>query len=174
MRCLSVGSLFREGLTPVRCLSVGVGPCVGLFVVDCRGLTPVRYLLIGPGLFVGLAVGWLACWSLRVWLFVSLFVGWLVRFFLRASSFGRLRGERSWLGIKKGRSLGPCAFAFPLAEIQAMRNSISMSPSRSRGAWFPLGFHIGSEKRLPNLANSNRSGVKFRQAAHRKRRTYLM
>ena len=86
MRCLSVGSLLREGLTPVRCLSVGVGPCVGLFVVDCRGLTPVRYLLIGPGLFVGLAVGWLACWSLRVWLFVCLFVcllvGWFASFFV--------------------------------------------------------------------------------------------
>ena len=75
MRCLSVGSSFRGGLTPVRCLSVGVGPCVGLFVADSRGLTPVRYLLIGPGVFVGLAVGWLACWSLRVWLFVCLFVG---------------------------------------------------------------------------------------------------
>ena len=86
MRCLSVGSLFREGLTPVRCLSVGVGPCVGLFVVDCRGLTPVRYLLIGPGLLVGLAVGWLACWSLRVCLFVCLFVcllvGWFASFFV--------------------------------------------------------------------------------------------
>ena len=82
MRSLSVGSLFLEGLTRVRCLSVGVGPSVGLFVVDCRGLTPVRYLLIGPGLFVGLAVGWLACWSLRVWLFVCLFVDWFASFFV--------------------------------------------------------------------------------------------
>ena len=82
MRCLSVGSSFREGLTPVRCLSVCVCPRVGLFVVDCRGLTPVRYLLIGPGLFVGLAVGWLACWSLRVWLFVCLLVGWFASFFV--------------------------------------------------------------------------------------------
>ena len=132
MRCLSVGSLFRGGLTPVRCLSVGVGPCVGLFVVDCRGLTPVRYLLIGPGLFVGLAVGWLACWSLRVWLFVCLLVGWLVRFFLRASSFGRLRGERSGLGIKKDRTLGSCVLAHPSAELKITRKSISTSPSRSR------------------------------------------
>ena len=82
MGCLSVGSLFREGLTRIRCLSVGVGPSVVLFVVDCRGLTPVRYLLIGPGLFVGLAVGWLACWSLRVWLFLCLLVGWFASFFV--------------------------------------------------------------------------------------------
>ena len=103
MRCLLVGSLFREGLTPVRCLSVGVGPCVGLFVVDCRGLTPVRYLLIGPGLFVGLAVGWLACWSLRVWLFVCWLVGSLLSscFFLwapprRAFLAGDNERSESW------------------------------------------------------------------------------
>ena len=86
MRCLSVDSLFREGLTRRRCLSVGVGPCVGLFVVDCRGLTPVRYLLIGPGLFVGLAVGWLACRSLRVCLFVCWFASFFVLLPLGASA----------------------------------------------------------------------------------------
>ena len=103
MRCLSVGSLFREGLTRIRCLSVGVGPCVGLFVVDCRGLTPVRYLLIGPGLFVGLAVGWLACRSLRVCLFVCLLVGSLLSscFFLwapprRAFVVGDKERSDSW------------------------------------------------------------------------------
>ena len=103
MGCLSVGSLFREGLTRIRCLSVGVGPSVVLFVVDCRGLTPVRYLLIGPGLFVGLAVGWLACWSLRVWLFVCLLVGSLLSscFFLwapprRAFLAGDKERSESW------------------------------------------------------------------------------
>ena len=100
MRCLSVGSLFREGLTPVRCLSVGVGPRVGLFVVDCRGLTPVRYLLIGPGLFVGLAVGWLACWSLRVWLFVC----WLVGSLLSSCFFLWAPPRRAFLARDKERS----------------------------------------------------------------------
>ena len=104
MRCLSVGSLFREGLTRIRCLSVGVGPCVGLFVVDCRGLTPVRYLLIGPGLFVGLAVGWLACWSLRVWLFVCLLVGWLVGSLLSSCFFLWAPPRRAFLAGDKERS----------------------------------------------------------------------
>ena len=84
MGCLPLGSLFREGLTPVRCLSIGVGPCVGLFVVDCRGLTPVRYLLIGPGLClsVGLSVGWLAGRFVFGCLFVCLLVGWFACFFV--------------------------------------------------------------------------------------------
>ena len=104
MGCLSVGSLFREGLTRRRCLSVGVGPCVGLFVVDCRGLTPVRYLLIGPGLFVGWAVGWLACWSLRVWLFVCLFVSWLVGSLLSSCFFLWAPPRRAFLAGDKERS----------------------------------------------------------------------
>ena len=87
MGCLPLGSLFREGLTRVRCLSVGVGPCVGLFVVDCRGLTPVRYLLIDPGLClsVWLSVGWLAGRFVFVCLFVCWLVGWFAAFFVLLS-----------------------------------------------------------------------------------------